>query len=170
MPEGLVGPWTRTELGWAAATSVVALVLWRFSDDSMGWVERLPLIAFAAATAVILALPWLRRRFGPRHDRVGFDEHGVVRHGAGGARESIRWQDLQRVVIVPASQPPDDEPAYWLLLDHSGRSGCAVPADADGIDALVSRLRTLPGYRATREAEALKRPGQSQVEVWRRSV
>lgn len=166
----MIGPWRRGELAWAAATTIVSLVLFAFSDASMGWIERLPLLAFVLATVVLLAMPWLRARFGEGHDQVVLDPQGVSRRGARGARERIEWSALDSVVLVSPGPDTVLEPAYWLLLDASGRHGCAIPNDADGIDALKARLHALPGYRASREPTALADRSQRRFELWRRSA
>jgi|GEM_PF-6137900 len=166
----MIGPWRRGDLAWAAATAVVSLVLFAFSDPSMGWVERLPLAAFVFATLVLIALPWLRARFGEGHDQITLDSSGVSRRGARGARERIDWEALHTVVLVSPGQDTVLEPAYWLLLDATGREGCAIPDDAEGIEALKARLHALPGYRAARESTALADRGQRRFELWRRSA
>lgn len=163
-----IGPWRRSELAWATATAIAAAVLWGFSDASMGWVERLPLWFFLAATAVLLAMPWLRRRFGDGRDRVVFDERGIDRTGAAGAREHIDWNDLALVAVVARGTDETTEPAYWLLLDDSERAGCAVPADAEGMAALLPRLRALEAYDARSEARAHADRSQRRFVVWRR--
>lgn len=164
----MMGPWRRSELAWAAATALVSAVLWGFSDASMGWVERLPLLFFIAATVLLLAMPWLRRRFGDGSDRVVFDDRGIDRHGAAGAREHIDWNDLAVVAIVASGADPGTEPPYWLFLDRSERGGCAVPADAEGIGALLVRVRALEGFDTRSEARAHADRSQRRFVVWRR--
>lgn len=164
----MIGPWQRSELAWAGATAAVSAVLFAFSDDSMGWVERLPLLFFLAATCVLMAMPWLRRRFGDGRDRVSFDPRGIDRFGAAGAREHIDWDDLALVAMVASGADATTEPAYWLFLDQSERQGCAVPADAEGIAALLARVRELHGFDTRNEARALADRSQRRFVLWRR--
>lgn len=164
----MIGPWRRAELAWAATTALASAVLWSFSDASMGWIDRLPLLFFVLATVVLLAMPWLRRRFGDGSDRVVFDDRGIDRTGAAGAREHIDWDDLALVAVVASGTDATIEPAYWLFLDHSERAGCAVPADAEGMDALLSRVRKLEGFDARSEARAHADTSQRRFVVWRR--
>lgn len=163
-----IGPWRRAELAWAIATAAASAVLFAFSDASMGWLERLPLVFFVGATLVLLAMPWLRERFGDGRDRVGFDEHGIDRVGAAGAREHIEWEQLALVAVVASGVDESTEPAYWLFLDHSERHGCAVPADAEGLDALLRRVRALEGFDARAETRARADRSQRRFVVWRR--
>lgn len=168
MSPRMIGPWRRAELAWAGATTAVSAVLFAFSDASMGWLERAPLWFFLAVTVVLLAMPWLRRRFGDGTDRVSFDPRGIDRTGAGGAREHIDWDDLAMVAVVAAGADRLAEPPYWLFLDETGREGCAVPADADGIDALLHRVRALAGFDHAMEARALAAGNQQRFVLWRR--
>jgi hypothetical protein len=164
----MIGPWRRAELAWAGATASVSAVLFAFSDASMGWLERLPLLFFLAATGVLLAMPWLRRRFGDGNDRVSFDDQGIDRTGAGGAREHIDWDDLATVAVVAGGADRVTEPPYWLFLDESGRGGCAIPADADGIEPLLERVRALAGFERGLETRALAANNQQRFVLWRR--
>ena len=168
MATPMIGPWRRAELAWAGATAAASAVLFAFSDASMGWLERLPLGFFLGATIVLLAMPWLRARFGDGRDRVGFDERGIDRIGAAGAREHIGWNELALVAVVASGVDASTEPAYWLFLDHSERRGCAVPADAEGLDALLHRVRAFEGFDARTEARAHADRSQRRFVVWRR--
>lgn len=77
-------------------------------------------------------------------DRVSFDDERVVRTMGDGRHESVRWDDLQEVVILTTDEGPLRDDVFWILKGTSG--GCAVPSEADGMDALLRRLQRLPGF------------------------
>jgi hypothetical protein len=54
-------------------------------------------------------------------------------------RESIRWQDVNRIWYVTTSDGPR-LPDEWLLLEEDN-GGCSVPTEAVGFDGIWDELK-----------------------------
>lgn len=131
-------PYTRADLVWLALAGSGTLVLALFYPDTQGVVERLPLVFLATCTLVLLLKPWIQKRFAARRDRVWFDDTGIHRIGAAGARESIGWSALARIEVALSDTDFGPPERFWLLLDRSGKSGCAVPANTPGLEEVLA--------------------------------
>lgn len=59
--------------------------------------------------------------------------------------ETVRWDELERVVIHTTSDGPLLPDCFWLLVG-SGTSGCCIPWGATGDAELLARLQQLPGF------------------------
>lgn len=75
---------------------------------------------------------------------VIFDEVAVTCTRSGGLVESVRWSDLRSVAIQTTDHGPFAEDVFFVLVGV--QSGCVVPQDAEGTDALLERLQQLPGF------------------------
>ncbi|MBB5034598.1 hypothetical protein [Prosthecobacter vanneervenii] len=62
-----------------------------------------------------------------------------------GGIETVRWDELERVVIHTTSDGPLLPDCFWLLIG-SGTSGCCIPWGASGGAELLARLQQLPGF------------------------
>ncbi|HJL41295.1 MAG TPA: hypothetical protein RMG48_08315 [Myxococcales bacterium LLY-WYZ-16_1] len=98
-----------------------------------------------------------------------FDEVGVTRTMRDGGIEYIRWVDLEEVGIVTTGDGPYLTDVFWLLIDRHHRSGCAVPSDAQGMDALLLRLQALPGFDNSTVMEAMGSTDDASFTCWRRT-
>ncbi|MEN7526798.1 hypothetical protein [Cupriavidus sp. DL-D2] len=104
---------------------------------------------------------------------VNLHDDRVVVHRPDGQREELAWDALERVVIrVSDREPWAGKP--WLILagDAESQQGCVVPMAAANFDALLQRLRQLPGFHeqklenALRDAEAGKK--RTDANLWKR--
>lgn len=108
------------------------------------------------------------REGGPRPQRVAFDNEGVTRTTPDGRTEHVRWDELESVVIVTTDEGPMVEDVYWLLAARGGKSGCAVPGSAEGMDALLDRLQRLPGFDNEAVIRAMACTENTTFVCWRR--
>jgi hypothetical protein len=99
-------------------------------------------------------------------DVVTFDELGVKRVMRDGRTESISWDELQEVVIVTTDEGPFVDDVFWVLT--GAEKGCAVPSEAEGAQALLSRLQTLPGFRNEAVILAMSSAVNARFPCWRR--
>ena len=89
-----------------------------------------------------LTLPLFSRPVAPR-PALEINDQGVHRYADGQLFESIRWDDLAKVLIATTDEGPLAEDFYWLLVSHS-EGGCAVPGalaqEYHLLEALQERL------------------------------
>lgn len=108
---------------------------------------------------------WLKKLFGGADDNATaartqaepeqpfivnlFDDRLVV-HRPDGQREELEWQALERVVVRVSRRAPWTGKAWLILVGEErpdGRQqGCVTPVDAVNHEALLARLRALPGF------------------------
>lgn len=74
---------------------------------------------------------------------VSVNETGVECRRAGEPTQSVRWDELQQVMIVTNDAGPWACDVYWLLTGN--RSQCIIPQGASNEDALLEVLYELPG-------------------------
>lgn len=104
-----------------------------------------------------------------------FDDRLVV-HRPDGQREELEWQALERVVARVSRRAPWTGKAWLILVGEEradGRQqGCVTPLDAVNHEALLARLRALPGFDQAMLDNALRdaRNGRTREDVvcWQR--
>lgn len=99
-------------------------------------------------------------------ERVTFDDVAVVRSMADGTRELVRWDDLEAVMILTTDEGPFVDDVFWLLKGRE--SGCAIPSEAEGMDALLHRLQALPGFDNEAVIMAMASTENATFLCWRR--
>ena len=102
-------------------------------------------------------------------ERVVFDDRGVTRMMADGRTESVRWDDLQMVLIATNDEGPWGDDVFWLLMGPGG-SGCAVTQGVEGSDELLERLQQLPGFDNEAVIRAMGSTGNATFTCWRREA
>ncbi|TXK62143.1 hypothetical protein [Alkalisalibacterium limincola] len=161
-------PHTRNELLFIAASAVVTVVFAAmFLGPNYGLRAAWPFWASLLCTSVFVWIPYMRQRMQPR-DRVDFDELGIQRLAAGGTRESVRWDRIERIFIATTDDGPVGDDVFWVFVDESGQGGCAVPASAEGFDALLERVQQLPGFDNEAVATAMGSTTNARFDVWQR--
>lgn len=80
----------------------------------------------------------------PRNATVRFDDEGVTCIHVNGTIETVRWADLQAVLVRTTADGPAFDDLFWMLIGRS--SGCMVPSEAKGCNDLLSRLQELPDF------------------------
>jgi hypothetical protein len=114
-------------------------------------------------------LNWLESRFGKRRlpqDSVFVDDQGVRLLSRDGTVGSVKWDELQAVVIETTDQGPFVEDVFFVLVGKN--AGCAVPHGADGTDALFKRLGELPGFDYDAACRAMSCAENNRFLCWKR--
>lgn len=62
------------------------------------------------------------------------------------AEQCIRMIDLASVYVETNDSGPWGADVWWFLKDHTGQTRVAFPQLATGEDAVLERLRQLPGF------------------------
>jgi hypothetical protein len=124
-----------------------------------GWVFTL-IGAIPGIVAVIsILLDWFQasQEFRYKVEIVGND---VICRRSDGEFESVCWKDLKSVSAFGAHLE-----GYTLLLSDS-KSGCAVPDSADGIEKLLTRMKSLPGFDYGGITAAAMSPEREEYLCW----
>jgi len=109
---------------------------------------------------------FFRRSSRSRTSNVQLTDDSVTHERADGAREALRWDELEEVGIVTTSDGPFAEDVFWLLLGPSRRSGCAIPASALGMDELLARLQGLPNFDNEAVIRAMGSTTDARFQCW----
>jgi hypothetical protein len=96
---------------------------------------------------------------------VSIDDEWIRRRGPS-LDEAVRWDDVERIMIVTTDDGPWSEDVFWLFIGRNG-SGCAVPGGVVG-DALFDRLKRLPGVDYEAVITAMGSAVHASFEVWTR--
>jgi hypothetical protein len=112
------------------------------SGDSVGW----QLVGFFGACLLVaifeprLPKPWLKTEF-----RLVITADEVVCEFRKRKRESIRWQEVERIWYVTTSGGPW-LPDEWLVFEGMA-AGCSFPTEAEGMKAIWDELEArFPGF------------------------
>ena len=111
---------------------------------------------------------FLRRKRQP--ERVVLTDSSVTRFRPDGTQESVRWDDLVEVGIVTTDAGPWLEDVFWLLSASDGKTGCAVPQEAEGADKLLEALQKLPGFDNETVIKAMGSTSNARFVCWRRNA
>jgi hypothetical protein len=112
------------------------------SGESFGW-----FVAgfFLLCLLAVILEPWLPKPRVSDEYRLLITGDEVACEHPKRARESIRWQDVNRVWHVTTSDGPR-LPDEWILLEGD-RGGCSFPTEAAGFDGVWDELkRRFPGF------------------------
>jgi len=165
---------------WAepvAAVGATLIALWIVGASSLrwGWLS-LVLAAIILVSGGLWTREAIRRvRFSSGdHDGAGrvFVEEGRILYVGGLGNVQIELADVSRVDI--AVSRPNGGTRASVLLHTDGGYPAAVPLDAEGHDAFIDALCTLPGFRFDALNSALLKQrdqsgGAPIVTFWRRS-
>lgn len=125
--------------GTFAAIGVILIV----ADFWFGWVCA---VFFGFCAVAILLDPWLPKRKPAKSHRVIITDDTIGCDYPGGEPESIRWEDVTRVVLATTSDGPW-VPDMWLFFFSADDKECPIPAEAEGFDRLFDVLAAkLPGF------------------------
>jgi hypothetical protein len=101
---------------------------------------------------------------------VDFDDDAVVYDHPKGVTEQIRWDELQGILVETTDGGPVASDFYWMLLSKDMKSGCVVPSEADGCNALLSRLQQLPGFDNWLVIRACQSTQNDRFLIWERDM
>ncbi|MHA1536253.1 MAG: hypothetical protein ACTSUD_01745 [Alphaproteobacteria bacterium] len=99
---------------------------------------------------------------------VAFDSDEVRVTRPGGAVESVRWDQLQTVLIATTDEGPFADDFLWLLIGDPISNGCVIPMGAEGLEALVDRLVELPGFDHQALIDASSSTENNRFLCWQR--
>ncbi|HMP15937.1 MAG TPA: hypothetical protein PKD72_02850, partial [Gemmatales bacterium] len=90
-------------------------------------------------------LDWFR----PQHRyiqraEVTVDASGVQCRRPNGLVEGLARSDLHSVYLRTTDAGPRTDDVFWVL--EGKESGCEIPSEAVGVDALLQCLQQLPGF------------------------
>jgi len=77
---------------------------------------------------------------------VHITDEGVRCVRPDGRVESVKWDDLQAVIIHTTEDGPAAPDVFWILAGTDMKSGCVIPHGAKGDNELLVRLQKLPGF------------------------
>ena len=116
---------------------------------------------------------WLQRIFAkpetPSSGKTDFDAEAVRFHHPQGELQQIRWVDLHEVGVVTTDEGPFLEDVFFMLLSED-REGFAIPQSADGMDELLTRLQTLPGFDNSAVIEAMGCTSNYNFRLWNKTA
>src|SRR5579883_2225137 len=114
--------------------------------------EIILLVGFCAAFLLVdFILKWLIERRGYEY-KIKVTPSAVICERSDGETECVIWEEIDSIHVEGAYMQ-----GFTLLL-NGRNSGCAVPQNAKGIEKLLTKLRTLPGF----DAEAISAAMMSQ--------
>ncbi len=101
---------------------------------------------------------------GPRS--VSFDDSRVWTHRGDATLDQVRWDALQRVVIITTDTGPFTDDVFWLL--DGGDGGLVAGSEDAGANELRDRLMKLPDFDFKAMAQAMGCSENAEFVVWRR--
>jgi hypothetical protein len=81
---------------------------------------------------------------GKNADVVTFDNELVTCRLRDGRTMTVRWDNLQTVLIETTDAGPFEDDIFWVLMGEE--SNCVVPSEAIGIKKLLKKIQILPGF------------------------
>ena len=93
------------------------------------------------------------------------DECVTCRH-PGEIVESVKWSDLQVIVIRTTADGPAADDIFWVLLGE--KTGCNIPSEAIGIERVLERLYKLPGFDFGPCIEAMTWADEREFLCWKK--
>jgi hypothetical protein len=113
---------------------------------------------------------WLKRLIPAREAKPDFavevDDEGVSLEAQGAGPQAIRFSDLAEVAIETNTGAPQGVDRWWLLYDGDGRIALTFPFETAGAEAMVERLRRLPGFDEDQMTAALAAARTDFFAVW----
>lgn len=96
------------------------------------------------------------------------DNEGVRLLRNGLIEQQVRWADLVEVRAITTDDGPLSED-LWLMLIGMGKTGCAVPSEIEGFEALRDRVFKLPRFDFEKWIEACGSADKHTFVCWKRS-
>lgn len=103
---------------------------------------------------------------GPVEVTVSFDEDRIWTAARGRARESVRWSELARVLVVTTDDGPFADDMFLVLIGD--QAGCVFPVNCTGAEAIRDRLMELPGFRSEPFIAAMGSTDNRSFVCWER--
>jgi hypothetical protein len=129
------------------------------------WLERLLTPGLNASELRVVGQLYPECRF-----VVTIDTDRIACRRPSGDEESVRWADLDVVMVVTNDHGPFAADVWWLLIGRDGKSGCTIPQGATGEPALLDALQKLPGFDNKQLIDAMCCVDNRRFLCWRRST
>ncbi len=100
---------------------------------------------------------------------VGFDDERVWRRAPNSPEESVRWSELESVVIQTTDAGPFTADFFWVLRAGAGRT-VVFPGGATGAQEILRRLQELPGFDNEAVIAAAGSTDNRVFECWQRDA
>ena len=134
------------------------------------WVNRL----FTGLFTTSLSLPGARRAGGRLEPESRFvvtvDPDRFVCRRPSGDQESVRWDELEVVIIETNDTGPWGCDVWWILGGREAKSGCVIPQGATGEKELLEMLQRLPGFDNQALIDAMCCVHNKRFLCWRASA
>lgn len=141
----------------------IGILMIRDGDAFAWWVTGF----FGFCLLVAIFEPWLRKPRAFCDYRLVFTTDEIACEHPKRKRESIRWEDVNRIWYVTTSDGPW-RPDEWLLFDGEN-GGCSFPMEVSSMDRVWDELKErFPGF----DYEPVIRGGTDDAKhlCWERSL
>lgn len=143
----------------------VLCLVWVLGENSRdAWMGFL---FFGGGTAFLGYSHWRACQPQPR-ESVAFDEVGVTRKMLTGKRETIRWDEVNRIRIVTTDDGLFSEDMFWVFENAAQTKGCFVENGAEGLRDLLKHIQTFEGFNNLNVVEASGSTRNAEFIVWTR--
>jgi hypothetical protein len=135
-------PSVRLRLLLLSAVFTAGGVWMAVSGETTGW-----FVAgfFGLCLLVAIFQPWFPQRQVAPEYRLVITQDDIACEHPKRERESIRWEQVNRIWYVTTADGPR-RPDEWILLDGED-GGCSFPTEASGMDAIWDELeQRFPGF------------------------
>lgn len=98
---------------------------------------------------------------------ITFDADGMTAVYPDGSARSVRWDDLESIIIETNDSGPWGSDVWWVLRGRTGE--CHYPMGAAGENEMLERLQQLPGFDNDAVIQAMMSAENAEFICWRRS-
>lgn len=101
---------------------------------------------------------------------VLFDDDLITVIREGSTLESVKWDDVEAVLIKTTDTGPFREDVFFVLVDSGAFSGCVIPQGVAGESELFAALQErLPGFDNEAVVQAMMSTENKTFLVWKKS-
>ena len=102
---------------------------------------------------------------------VSFDSHEIRCEKPNGVTETIKWDDLDAVLVETNDQGPFGPDVIWLLMSKDMASGCVYPQGATGDEILLKEMQNrLPGINNEMIINAMLSVDNQKFLIWEKGT
>src|SRR5687768_3215666 len=98
--------------------------------------------------------------------QVEVTDSAITYHRPDGISRSVRWDDLQAVLLQTTDEGPFVMDVWWVLIDADGH--CIIPQEVSGEAELLEQLQKLPGFDNEAVIAAMSSVENQQFVCWQR--
>ena len=100
--------------------------------------------------------------------RITMDDEKVIYHRPDQTQDEVMWNDLTEVGILTTDEGPVLEDVYFMLVGSSRGKGCAIAQGAIGIEPLLAKLQSLPGFDNEALIKAMGCTSNNRFVCWKK--